>query len=128
MEPSKQVGRRTDKELLGKRLNDVAKAKKGVSSYNEQVLWEYSLDSETTCTDAVTRDLFTGSQDQDWTWMEPPKIVGMVPWLIFLYGGLFVFENDSKSKESLEAYDCPQGCSKICLAKNSRVLVIYTKA
>jgi hypothetical protein len=38
---SRQASRpQTDKEHLGKRLNDVAKAEKGVSSHNEQVLWE----------------------------------------------------------------------------------------
>ncbi len=83
------------------------------------------MDSETTGTESKTRDLFTGGQE--WTWTEFPQISGMAPWLIFLYGGLFVFENDTESKKSFEAYDCPQGCSKICLAKNSRVLVIYRK-
>jgi len=126
MGPSNRVARRSNKKKLGERLNEVAKH--GKKSHNRQVLWEYGLDSETTGTEAITEDLLTGKRDKDWTWKEVPQISGMVPSLIFLYGGLFVFENDSESKESLEVYDCPQGCSKICLAKNSRVLVIYTNA
>jgi hypothetical protein len=81
------------------------------------------LDEGTTGTEAITKDLFTGSQE--WTWTELPQIPGMVPWLIFIYMGLFVFENDSEKKQNFEVYDCPNGCSRICLSKNSRVLVIY---
>lgn len=83
------------------------------------------MDTEIIGIETIIEDLFTGKKDKDWTWKEVPQIAGMVPSLIFLYGGLFVFENDSEGKDSLEVYDCPQGCSQICLAKNSRVLVIY---
>jgi hypothetical protein len=84
------------------------------------------LDSETTGIEATTKDLYRGKDDtEDWAWKEVPQITGMVPWLMFLYLGLFVFENDTESKESLEVYDFPKGCSKVCLSKYSRVLVIY---
>jgi hypothetical protein len=65
------------------------------------------LDSKTTGIEAIIEDLLTGKRDKDWTWKEVPQISGMVPSLIFLYRGLFIFENDSESKESLEVYNCP---------------------
>jgi len=121
MGPSKQVNRRTDKKDLAKRLDGVAE--QGLESHNQQVLWEYYLDLETNGTETITKDLWLG--DQEWTWMELPRISGMVPWLIFLYGGKFTFEDQVEIKKSLEVYDCPAECSRICLFKKSRVLVIY---
>lgn len=63
--------------------------------------------------------------NQDWTWLDLPLVQGMVPWLLFLYGGKFTFEDKVEIKNSLEAYDCPEGCLRVCLGKKSRVLVIY---
>jgi len=121
MEPSKQVNRRTNKKDLGKKLNSVAK--EGLASHNKQVLSEYYLDYETTGTETKTEDLMIGSQE--WTWMTLPQISGMVPWLVFLYGGKFTFEDQVEIKKSLEVYDCPMGCKSICLREEARVLVIY---
>jgi hypothetical protein len=84
---------------------------------------QYYLDFKATGTVAMTKDLWSG--DQEWNWMELPQVSGMVPWLIFLYGGKFSFEDQVEIKKSLEVYDCAAGCSRICLFKKSRVLVIY---
>jgi hypothetical protein len=85
---------------------------------------QYYLDFKTKGTEIKKEDLF--SEDKElWTSKELPQIPGMVPWLIFLYGGKFKLEDEVEIKESLEVYDCPAECSRICLFKKSRVLVIY---
>ena len=73
--------------------------------------------------EAIIRDLFTGNRD--WTWIKLPQITGIIPWLIFLYEGLFVFENNNENKQNLEVYNYLIRYSRICFSKNSRVLVIY---
>ena len=84
---------------------------------------QYSLDYEAKGTETINRDLWSG--EEEWTWKELPQIPGMVPWLVFLYGDKFTFEDQVEIKKSLEVYDCPVGCKRICLYKMSRVLVIY---
>jgi hypothetical protein len=61
----------------------------------------------------------------DWDWKDLPDLPGMVPCLIFLYGGSFLYEDQVEIDKSLEMYDCPTGSSKICLRDTGRVLVIY---
>lgn len=121
MGPSKQVGRRTGKKDLAKRLNSVAS--EGLESHDEQVLWEYGLDEETRGTKTIKDTVRTASQE--WVWEPVPQVAGMKPWLAFLYGGKFCFEGGAEIEKSLEMYDCPVDCSKICLADAGRVLFIY---
>jgi hypothetical protein len=84
---------------------------------------QYYLDYETRGTETTNRTVRTASQD--WVWMPIPEVEGMVPWLMFLYGGKFTFEDGVVIEKSLEVYDCPVGCSRISLADAGRVLVIY---
>jgi hypothetical protein len=138
MGPSKQVSRRTGKKDLAKRLNSVAS--EGLESHDEQVLWEacpirypchldfltvtqYGLDEETRGIKTIKDTVRTASQE--WVWEPVPQVSGMKPWLAFLYRGKFCFEDGVQIEKSLEVYDCPVGCSKICLTDAGRVLFIY---
>jgi hypothetical protein len=81
------------------------------------------LDEETRGTETIHRTVRTPTEE--WVWMPIPQVEGMEPWLIFLYGGKFTFEDGVVIEKSLEVYDCPVGCSRISLADAGRVLVIY---
>jgi hypothetical protein len=80
---------------------------------------QYGLEYATTTTKTVW------TESKDWVWMDLPQVLGMVPCLLFLYGGIFSYEDKVPIDKSLEMYDCPQGCTKICLSDAARVLVIY---
>jgi len=62
---------------------------------------------------------------EKWSWNTIPEISGMVPWLLFLYGGKFTFEDCIPIEDTLEMYDCPEYCRNLCMAEWTRVLVIY---
>ena len=57
--------------------------------------------------------------------MTVPHVPGIVPCLVFLYGGKFAFEGAGWIEHSLEIYDYPLSFSRICLRGAARVLVIY---
>jgi len=57
--------------------------------------------------------------------MDLPQVLRMAPCLLFLYGGIFLYEDNVPIDKSLKMYNCPQSYTKICLLDAARVLVIY---
>jgi len=90
-----------------------------LETHDKEVLQEYGLDYATTKTETLM------TKSTEWVWMDLPEVLGMVPCLVFLYGGSFSYEDQVEIDKSLEMYDCPKGSSKICLGDAGRVLVIY---